>query len=863
MVKQENPNFIASKYAPNPKEVSYWIDLATDSTGNVIKSYSPDLKKWIPLNRDANVDQWTHIKEIVQSVGLNYDKNSDIISLPDNSSNNYFKGTSIVDAINKGDAAVKAQVDRLDTKIDDVNEDLQDFKALKGQPNGLAELDGNGKVPASQLPSYVDDVMDAYATYTVSPTGVLQNIQLYADAEHETPIVGERDKIYVNVTPGEVSYQFRWSGSQFIHIDSNAIIIGDITGTAYDGGKGKAMENVVNSMPNNLLSTFQLDQTDVNNITISLTGVEKSGGKYVQSTLADITITPATNTVAGLMTGAEKLAINETLPDAINDEKVARENAVKELKAKDTELQGNIDSLETALNADITELRTTLLKVNDKVGLTEGNEMPDLSSTNYLADSPSAISAAVTLDEEIGKLSRNENELWYGVKFDLANSSSPDGVRTGNMEMHRTLPIQSKMRGCTIDNVDNVKKYLKADDWTKWEDGTAVSQNSTGINPETFIELPEHYRLLVATPDNTVEIRMSEYNLPGYTKVEKKYIGAYEATVNTNDDSVINLLRSIVSISNSEINFKPVVSTTRAQFQTLARGTNNKHKRSNNWNMYTYDAHRDLTWLFVVEYATLNSQKAFNANLTAEGYHQGGLGDGVTSGTVTVNGATTYSFVPCGTTNSLGNGTGIIEYTHTNTNAEGTSTGTKVVNVPRYRGIENPFGHVWKNVIDVVVAGTDNSVYICKDYTKFGTFEGGTNPTAEQLIAAGYELQDFKESTISSQYVKKLVNNNQADLFPTVVGNGASATTYYCDYHWTNATATPRTLLIGGCSGNGSVAGLFLLLSSNGLGASLGSVGTRITFYGEPALPAAPATLELNDEDYEQLDSIESEENWF
>lgn len=853
MVKQENPNFIASKYAPNPKEVSYWIDLATDSTGNVIKSYSPDLKKWIPLNRDANVDQWTHIKEIVQSVGLNYDKNSDIISLPDNSSNNYFKGTSIVDAINKGDAAVKAQVDRLDTKIDDVNEDLQDFKALKGQPNGLAELDGNGKVPASQLPSYVDDVMDAYATYTVSPTGVLQDIQLYADAEHETPIVGERDKIYVNVTPGEVSYQFRWSGSQWVHIDSNAIIIGDITGTAYDGGKGKAMENVVNSMPDNLLSTFQLDQTDVNNITISLTGVEKSDGRYVESTLADITITPATNTVAGLMTGAEKLAINETLPDAINDEKVARENAVKELKAKDTELQGNIDSLETALNQDITELRSTILKVNDKVGLTEANEMPDLSSTNYLADSPSAISAAVTLDEEIGKLSRNENELWYGVKFDLANSSSPDGVRTGNMEMHKTLPIQSKMRGCTISNTDNTKKYLKANDWTKWEDGTTLSQDSSGVGVEAFVEIPEHYRLLIATPDNTVEIRMSEYNLPGYTKVEKKYIGAYEGSVNLDSSSHNNLLRTQVR------NTAPIVSKTRTEFQTMARNNN----RTNNWNIYTYDAHRDLTWLFVVEYATLNSQKAFNANLTAEGYHQGGLGEGVTTGAVKVNGADTWSFVPCGTTNSLGNGTGIIEYTHTNTNAEGASTGTKVVNVPRYRGIENPFGHVWKNVIDVVVAGTDNSVYICKDYTKFGTFEGGDNPTAEQLIAAGYELQDFKESTITSQYVKKLVNNNQADLFPTVVGNGASATTYYCDYHWTSATATPRTLLLSGHSGNGSDAGLFALHSGNGLDYSAATVGTRITFYGEPALPAAPVTLELNDEDYEQLDSIESEENWF
>lgn len=851
MVKQENPNFIASKYAPNPKEVSYWIDLATDSTGNVIKSYSPDLKKWIPLNRDANVDQWTHIKEIVQSVGLNYDKNSDVISLPDNSSNNYFKGTSIVDAINKGDAAVKAQVDRLDTKIDDVNEDLQDFKALKGQPNGLAELDGNGKVPASQLPSYVDDVMDAYATYTVSPTGVLQNIQLYADAEHETPIVGERDKIYVNVTPGEVSYQFRWSGSQFIHIDSNAIIIGDITGTAYDGGKGKAMENVVNSMPNNLLSTFQLDQTDVNNITISLTGVEKSGGKYIESTLADITITPATNTVAGLMTGAEKIAINETLPDAINDEKVAREAAVKELKTKDTELQGNIDSLETALNQDITELRTTLLKVNDKVGLTEGNEMPDLSSTNYLVDSPSAISAAVTLDEQIGKLSRNENELWYGVKFDLANSSSPDGVRTGNMEMHRTLPIQSKMRGCTINNVDNVKKYLKADDWTKWEDGTVIAQDSSQISPEMMVEIPEHYRLLVATPDNTVEVRISEYNLPGYTKVEKKYIGAYEGMTS---ETLPNLLRSI-----NNTKYKPKVSTTRNQFQVFAR----ENSRTNNWNIYTYGAHRDLTWLFVVEYATLNSQKAFNASLTAEGYHQGGLGEGVTTGTVKINGADAWSFVPCGTTNSLGNGTGIIEYTHTNTNAEGGSTGTKTVNVPRYRGIENPFGHVWKNVIDVVIAGTDNSVYICKDYTKFGMFEGDDNPTAEQLIAAGYELQDFKESTITSQYVKKLVNNNQADLFPTVVGNGASATTYYCDYHWTNATATPRTLSIGGGSGNASGAGLFVLDSHRGLGYSSVYVGTRITFYGEPALPAAPATLELNDEDYEQLDSIESEENWF
>lgn len=470
--------------------------------------------------------------------------------------------------------------------------------------------------------------------------------------------------------------------------------------------------------------------------------------------------------------------------------------------------------------------------------------MPDLSSTNYLASSPSAISAAVTLDEEIGKLSRNENELWYGVKFDLANSSSPDGVRTGNMEMHRTLPIQSKMKSCTIDQSSTIR-YLNPNNHSKYEDGSTVDLGAGG---NRMVEIPEHYRLLIATPDNKVEVRISEYNLPGFVKVNKKYIANYEATVDAG-----NKLRSILTTKNEFLK----VSLNRTTFQTYAR-TN-----GDSWNMYTYDAHRDLVWLFVVEYATLNSQKAFNANLTAEGYHQGGLGEGVTTGTVKVNGADTWSFVPCGTTNSLGNGTGIIEYTHTNTNAEGASTGTKVVNVPRYRGIENPFGHVWKNVIDVVVAGTDNSVYICKDYTKFGTFEGGTNPTAEQLIAAGYELQDFKESTIPSKYVKKLVNNNQADLFPTVVGNGASATTYYCDYHRTSATATPRTLLIGGDSGTGSDAGLFYLDSGGELDYSNALVGTRITFYGEPALPAAPATLELNDEDYEQLDSIESEENWF
>lgn len=283
MVKQENPNFIASKYAPNPKEVSYWIDLATDSTGNVIKSYSPDLKKWIPLNRDANVDQWTHIKEIVQSVGLNYDKNSDIISLPDNSSNNYFKGTSIVDAINKGDAAVKAQVDRLDTKIDDVNEDLQDFKALKGQPNGLAELDGNGKVPASQLPSYVDDVLE-FST------------------KAQFPQIGETGKIYVSK---DTNLTYRWTGTQYLEI-SQSLALGETPSTAYPGDKGKANRDALNSMPTKLTSYLTPTTSTGELVKINYKYAAKDGLNYGPLQDDNIDIPSATTTNAGAMSAIDK-----------------------------------------------------------------------------------------------------------------------------------------------------------------------------------------------------------------------------------------------------------------------------------------------------------------------------------------------------------------------------------------------------------------------------------------------------------------------------------------------------------------------------------------------------------------------------
>jgi hypothetical protein len=135
------------------------------------------------------------------------------------------------------------------------------------------------------------------------------------------------------------------------------------------------------------------------------------------------------------------------------------------------------------------------------------------------------------------------------------------------------------MRGCTINNADDVIKYLDPENWSRWEDGTAIAVDSAGYAPEYFVEIPEHYRLLVSTPNNEVEIRLSEYNLPGFEKVPKQYIAAYEATEVA---STPTLLRS-VSSNQSSTNI-PTTNLTLNLMQAYARGRN----RSNHWNVYTY-----------------------------------------------------------------------------------------------------------------------------------------------------------------------------------------------------------------------------------------------------------------------------------
>jgi hypothetical protein len=200
------------------------------------------------------------------------------------------------------------------------------FVATKGKADGFAPLDGKGLVPANHLPSYVDDVLEVYATYDVSPTGGLTNVQLYTDAGHQTPVVGESGKIYINVADGEPPYQFRWSGTKFVDSNTSSLIIGEIAGTAFEGSRGKHLEDVVSSMPKNLISKVSIANKNKRNVIIlcNYSATDDQGHYIDKPDGMVIPLTPATTQEAGLMDADSVIKLNQTLPDAIEAEQEAR-----------------------------------------------------------------------------------------------------------------------------------------------------------------------------------------------------------------------------------------------------------------------------------------------------------------------------------------------------------------------------------------------------------------------------------------------------------------------------------------------------------------------------------------------------------
>lgn len=413
-----------------------------------------------------------------------------------------------------------------------------------------------------------------------------------------------------------------------------------------------------------------------------------------------------------------------------------------------------------------------------------------------------------------------EERYAYGVEWDTA-SSSPDGVRVGNMQLHRELPIQSKMRRYLLDGDGGVKEYLDNE----------LSWGGSYLDYAVMTEIPEHWYKLYF---NGTKFRMmlSEIPLPGYKHVDKFYISTYEARMYRTD----NLLCSAAGASKlsdpNSTNFRggdntaewddtyrsllgrPVTNLTRDQFRQAAR------KRGSGWEMYTYNAHKTLFWLFAVEYATLDSQKPFNAQKDANGFAQGGLGPGPTQMTDWTNFNKINPLIPCGYTNEFGDGSG--EKAYVVKNASGGTHATLMAN--RYRGIENPFGHIWKYTdgANIQVTTGDAGLSIL-----------WTTDDPSNFSDTSYTGYDKKGNICRTNgYAKKMLLGEDGDIVTTEVGGSSS--TYWCDYYYTNTSANRmQVVLVGGLADNGSHAGLANVATSSAPSGASRNIGSRLCFFPE------------------------------
>lgn len=407
--------------------------------------------------------------------------------------------------------------------------------------------------------------------------------------------------------------------------------------------------------------------------------------------------------------------------------------------------------------------------------------------------------------------SQNLEEFdWYGVSWS-ETSSNPDCTRIGNMDMHRTLPIQSMMKPFAFqtqplykDQFVPMKENFSEAMYGHVNNGEAGQVAST-VN--VMIKIPEFWYVDDYTPGTkTHNLKICPHAKPGWYHHKEAYVSAYEAFNFDNKGRLVSM-RSVV----------PTVNFNRTNGRTWARA--NGFDGEAKWNLYTYEEHRAICHLFLVEYATRNSQKAVNTALTLEGFRQGGLGSGCTTGTAIINGAQTWPFIPTGSSDSLGSGSGEVTVTIQQTDSSGSNTSTITRKCNRYRGIENPFGHIWKHTDDVI-SKYEASHRTWYKSVKPDQFATNKNNSYKSLCSV---------DNINIGYKTEIKATPACDFFSMSV-SGGSETTYWCDYNQDNTDASEHCLLIGGSSGAGGQAGLFALTSTDGVGHSSALIGSRLTY---------------------------------
>lgn len=408
-----------------------------------------------------------------------------------------------------------------------------------------------------------------------------------------------------------------------------------------------------------------------------------------------------------------------------------------------------------------------------------------------------------------------EERYAYGVEWDTA-SSSPDGVRVGNMQLHRELPIQSKIRGVILDNKGGIKSYLNNSNWG--------NINTEYLTESVMTKIPEHWYKLYQY-GTKFRMMLSAMPLPGYNHIDQFYISSFESGIDRSSSTLV----SFYGVGSTNVNKRggdntaewdgtyrsllgcPVTYLTRDQFRQAAR------KRGSGWEMYTYGAHKTLFWLFAIEYATLNSQKPFNAQKDANGFSQGGLGEGASQMTDWINFNNANPLIPCGYTNEFGSGSG--EKAYVVKNASDGTHATLMAN--RYRGIENPFGHVWKYTdgANIQVTTGDAGLSIL-----------WTTDDPSNFSDTSYTGYDKKGNICrTSGYAKKMLLGENGDIIPTEVDGSSS--TYWCDYYRTTITIDGIFVVLAGSSANGALGNGLASIYGGYTSNSARDIGTRLCFF--------------------------------
>ena len=408
---------------------------------------------------------------------------------------------------------------------------------------------------------------------------------------------------------------------------------------------------------------------------------------------------------------------------------------------------------------------------------------------------------------------------WYGVEVDTT-VLNPVLTRIGSTTLHKSVPIQAGMRRCLLNDDGTVNYYLDASDSTLKEDGTAAVLD--GTDGQVMDEIPDHYYKIESGGifGTKQRIKLSQYPLAGFAHFTKCYFSCFEAALDRTNNklsSVINTTaqyRGGANDSSWDNTYRsqlgmPATNISLTNFRTYASN------RGTHWTCQDINIYTQVCMLYLVEYANRNIQASFTSTLTAEGYHQGGLGSGVSN---MPNWNTYNSYrpvVPCGVTVSLGNATGVVTYNVID------SDGTTVkyaAPVPSYRGIENLFGHIWKHTDGILVnidATTTSDVYVCTDNTKF------SSTLTEDYVKVGEEAR-------SSGWTKNV-------MFPYLIATevGADSSTGWCDYHYTSLPASGnsvRAVLVGGYALYGSNSGLSFANSNDTPSESATNIGSRLCY---------------------------------